>query len=76
MNTEQEAFRYRYSAKEQEEIRQIRDKYLPEEETKMEQLRRWMKARRDPAESRRWHWEFSAHYCLASVCVVQWCGRK
>lgn len=40
MNTEQEAFHYRYSAKEQEEIRQIRDKYLPGEETKMEQLRR------------------------------------
>jgi len=36
----QTAFRYTYSAKEQEEVRKIREKYLPKEENKMEQLRR------------------------------------
>lgn len=36
----QEGFEYRYSAKQQEEIRRIREKYTPKEENKMEQLRR------------------------------------
>lgn len=40
MNEKQEAFSYTYSSKQQEEIRQIRDKYIPKEENKMEQLRR------------------------------------
>lgn len=37
-----EAFRYNYSAREQEELRRIRDKYAapPERESKMERLRR------------------------------------
>ena len=33
-------FNYTYSASRQEEIKHIRNKYLPPEETKMEQLRR------------------------------------
>lgn len=40
VNEKQEAFSYTYSSKQQEEIRQIRDKYIPKEEDKMEQLRR------------------------------------
>ena len=35
-----EGFSYTYSAKEQDEIKKIRQKYLPEEADKMEQLRR------------------------------------
>ena len=35
-----ETFSYTYSAKQQEEIKKIRDKYLPKEADKMEQLRR------------------------------------
>lgn len=35
-----ETFRYTYSAKQQEEIKKIREKYLPQTEDKMEQLRR------------------------------------
>ena len=35
-----DTFTYTYSAKQQEEIRNIRKKYLPREEDKMEQLRR------------------------------------
>ncbi len=35
-----QTFRYSYSAKEQEELRKIRQKYLPRDEDKMEQLRR------------------------------------
>lgn len=35
-----ESFRFAYSAKEQEELRKIRQKYAPKEENKMEQLRR------------------------------------
>lgn len=35
-----EAFSYTYSAKQQEEIRKIREKYEPREPDKMEQLRR------------------------------------
>jgi len=33
-------FRYTYRAKEQEEIKRIRSKYLPDEENKLEKLRR------------------------------------
>ena len=35
-----ETFSYTYSAKEQDEIRKIREKYVPKEADKMEQLRR------------------------------------
>ncbi len=37
---DKETFNYTYSAKQQEEIRNIRKKYAPAEENKMEQLRR------------------------------------
>lgn len=37
---EDKGFQYTYSAKEQNEINEIRKKYLPKEEDKMEQLRR------------------------------------
>lgn len=37
---ETDKFEYSYSAKEQEEIRKIRDKYLPPKEDKLQQLRR------------------------------------
>lgn len=36
----QESFEYTYSAPEQEEIRRIREKYIPREESKLEKLRR------------------------------------
>jgi len=35
-----ETFNYTYSAKQQEEIKQIRSKYMPKEEDKMERLRK------------------------------------
>ncbi len=35
-----ESFTYTYSSKQQEEVKRIRQKYLPPEEEKMEQLRR------------------------------------
>lgn len=35
-----DSFRYTYSAKQQEELKKIRSKYLPKEEDKMETLRR------------------------------------
>ncbi|MBQ8396996.1 MAG: hypothetical protein IJX53_02215 [Clostridia bacterium] len=37
---ENETFEYTYSAKEQEELKRIRAKYLPQEKDKMTQLRR------------------------------------
>ena len=37
---ESEALSYTYSAKEQEEVKQIRQKYMPKEVGKMEQLRK------------------------------------
>lgn len=37
---DKETFSYSYSAKQQEEIKHIREKYLPKKEDKMEQLRR------------------------------------
>jgi len=40
MENKKEVFQYTYSAKRQEEIQNIRKKYLPEEEDKMERLRR------------------------------------
>lgn len=39
-NQNNETFQYTYSAKEQAELQKIRSKYLPKEESKMEQLRR------------------------------------
>ena len=38
--THREGFTYTYSAKEQEELTKIRQKYLPPEENKMAQIRR------------------------------------
>ena len=40
MEKNQEIFTYTYSAQQQEEVQNIRKKYLPAEEDKMEQLRR------------------------------------
>ena len=40
MNEGKDRFQFRYSAREQEEIRKIREKYIPKEENKLEQLRR------------------------------------
>ena len=40
MEQQDKSFEFTYSAPQQEEIRQIRQKYLPREENKMEQLRR------------------------------------
>lgn len=40
MEEKTETFTYTYSAKQQEEIKRIRQKYLPKEEDKMEQLRK------------------------------------
>lgn len=37
---DKEGFCFTYSAKEQEELKKIREKYVPQEETKMDQLRR------------------------------------
>lgn len=37
---EEMSFRYTYSATQQEELESIRNKYIPKEESKMEQLRR------------------------------------
>ena len=39
-NNEQNNFIYTYSAKERDEVRAIRDKYIPREESKMDRLRR------------------------------------
>lgn len=39
-NKNNESFTYTYSAKQQEEVKAIRQKYIPREEDKMEQLRR------------------------------------
>lgn len=40
MEEKKETFTYNYSASQQTEIKKIRKKYIPEEENKMEQLRR------------------------------------
>lgn len=40
IQNEKEGFAFTYSAKEQEELKKIREKYVPKEETKMEQLRK------------------------------------
>lgn len=48
METEQEIFTYHYSAREQEEIRRIQQKYLPRAENPIEQLRRLDKSASRP----------------------------
>jgi hypothetical protein len=40
MNDKNKSFQYTYSAAQQEEIEKIRQKYIPREENKMEQLRK------------------------------------
>lgn len=40
MSEKKDTFNFSYSARQQEEIRKIREKYIPREENKMEQLRR------------------------------------
>lgn len=40
MSDKHESFHYTYSSKQQEEIKQIREKYISNEENKMDQLRR------------------------------------
>ncbi|HIZ56141.1 MAG TPA: hypothetical protein H9671_08075 [Firmicutes bacterium] len=40
MENKKDTFHYTYSAKQQEEIENIRKKYLPQEESKMDQLRK------------------------------------
>lgn len=40
MENNNETFQYTYSAKEQEELKKIRQKYMPKEPNKMEQLRK------------------------------------
>ena len=40
MEDQKETFEYTYSAQQQQEIEQIRSKYLPRQESKMDQLRR------------------------------------
>ena len=40
MENKEEKFAFTYSAAQQEEVRHIRDKYLPKEESKMDQLRK------------------------------------
>lgn len=40
MENKNESFHYTYSAKQQEEIKKIRQKYIPHEEDKMEMLRK------------------------------------
>jgi len=40
LNNEEKKFEFTYSAKQQEEVENIRKKYLPKEEDKMETLRR------------------------------------
>lgn len=39
-NQENKTFQYTYSAREQDELKRIRSKYIPKEENKMETLRR------------------------------------
>ncbi len=39
MNNQNETFEYTYSASQQEEIKKIRSKYLPKENSKIEQIR-------------------------------------
>lgn len=47
MEQKKEQFEYTYSAKQQEEVKKIRQKYIPKEENKMEQLRRLDKSATD-----------------------------
>lgn len=39
-NNDRDVFNYTYSAKQQEEVKRIRNKYMPREEDKMERLRK------------------------------------
>ena len=40
MEEKKQVFEYNYSAKQQEEVRRIREKYVPKEESKLEQLKK------------------------------------
>jgi hypothetical protein len=49
MDEQSQPFNYTYSASEQAEIQKIREKYIPKEENKMEQLRRLDESATKPA---------------------------
>ena len=48
MDNKNETFSYTYSAKQQDEVKNIRQKYIPREENKMEQLRKLDKSVEKP----------------------------
>lgn len=51
MDNKEKAFQYTYSAKEQSEVEAIRKKYLPQEENKMERLRKLDRSASQKAQS-------------------------
>ena len=61
MEEEKETFEYNYSAKQQKEIKTIREKYVPKEENKMEQLRQRYKARNG-----------CVYYCRCDRRIIVW----
>lgn len=48
MQNKDETFRYTYSAKQQDEVKKIRQKYAPQEESKIDQLRKLDKLAEKP----------------------------
>ena len=71
MENKKEVFQYTYSAKRQEEIQNIRKKYLPEEEDKMERLRRLDRGTTKKARLSPLWWESLAVCFWAWGCAVQ-----
>ena len=63
-----DSFQYNYVAKQQEEIKKIRQKYLPKEDASLEHLRSLnQRASPNPAQFSPSRWAFSAHYCWGSA---------
>lgn len=74
---EKEIFEYTYAAPQQTEIRQIREKYLPKEVTKLDQLRSLDKSvtRRGTAVSLVHGILYSLVLGLGMSCCMVWAGK-
>lgn len=74
MQNKNETFIYSYSAEQQEEIKNICQKYLPLEENKMEQLRRLDKGLKRPGRIIAISWGVISSLILGTgmCCVMEW----
>ncbi len=77
MEGKKETFEYTYSARQQQEIEQIRSKYLPKQESKMDQLRRLDQSATKKGTAVAILLGVIGCLLMGSLeCAAPWCGRS